>query len=153
VGGNESIKIAKNRSKTVGKNEQDKIGKSWSIKVGKFKTETIGMASMQNVGLAKMVNIGGAYSLNVGAMMNTIVGINRFEKTLKSHSVSAGKEFAAVAGGGASVLRMDSETITLQVGESVLTLHKDGTITLTGERFEFEANGAIEILGKDVELN
>ena len=60
------------------------------------------MASMQNVGLGKMVNVGGAYSLNVGMMMNTIVGMNRFDKTMKSHSVSAGKEFAVSAGGASS---------------------------------------------------
>ena len=68
----------------------------------------LGMASMQNVGLGKMVNVGGAYSLNVGLMMNTIVGMNRFDKTMNSHSVSAGKEFA-VSAGGASSLLMDEE--------------------------------------------
>jgi type VI secretion system secreted protein VgrG len=153
VDGNESVTVHKSRSKTVDKNESDKIGKSWSIKVGKFKTETIGMASMQNVTLAKMVNVGGAYSLNVGMVMNTIVGMNRFEKTMKSHSVSAGKEFSLNAGDGNSILRMDAESITFQVGESTLRLHKDGTVTMNGQRFEFEASGEIEILGKDIELN
>jgi type VI secretion system secreted protein VgrG len=152
VDGNESVTVHKSRSKTIGKNESDKIGKSWSIKVGKFKTETIGMASMQNVGLGKMVNVGGAYSLNVGMMMNTIVGMNRFDKTMKSHSVSAGKEFA-VSAGGASSLLMDEEKIVLQVGDSRIQLLKDGTITISGESIEARANGEILIEAKTIEHN
>jgi type VI secretion system secreted protein VgrG len=149
VGSNESVTVGKNRSKKVGKNESDKIGKNWSIKVGKMKTETIGMASMQNVGLAKMVNIGAAYSLNVGGMMSTVIGNSRSDKISKKHTADVGEVYTLKVGAAGaaqqnvmianiqapsqgessgkspSMLRMDADSITLQVGSSRLVLTPD----------------------------
>jgi len=177
VGANENVSIGKNRSKKVGKNESDKIGKSWSIKVGKFKTETIGLASMQNVTLAKMLNVGGAYSLNVGAMMTTVVGRSRTDKISKKHSADVGEVYTLkvgaasaaqqnlavaniqapssgeAAGKAPSMLRMDADSIVLQVGSSKLTLTADA-IYLEAKDVHVVAGATASIdAPEDVHLN
>ena len=135
VGDNETISIGKNRSKTIGANEKDKIGKNWSINVGKFKTETIAMAAMQNIGLAKMVNIGGAYNTNVGLAQVDIVGLSWSQKVGKSYSITAGDE------------------LSITVGKASLVMKADGSITINGSKFNFEASGPVQISGKDVDIN
>lgn len=143
VGIDESISIGKNRSKTVGKNEKDKIGSNWSIKVGKFKTETIALASLQNVGLGKIVNIGAAYNLNVGGLMATVVGAQRTDSTVLNHGVTVGKHYKLTAG----------ESITLQVGQSVLVMRKDGSIALNGQEIDLVGGKHIGMDAKRIDLN
>lgn len=135
VGKNESITVGGSRTKFVAKHEKDEIAKNWSIYVGKFKTETIAMASMQNVGMGRLDNVGLGYSLNVGMGMSTIVGLSQITKVGKTIAISAGDE------------------LSITVGKSSLVMKSDGTVTISGSKFKFEASGPVQISGKDVDIN
>ncbi|MCE3602763.1 type VI secretion system tip protein VgrG [Massilia sp. P8910] len=137
VGKNEKIDIGGNRTKSVMKNEKDTIGKNWSINVAKAKakTETIGMAYMQNVGMGRMENVGLGYSLNVGMIMSTIVGVNQSTQVGQKISITAGDE------------------LSITVGKSSFIMKADGSVTIKGSKFNFEATGPVQITGKDVDIN
>ena len=179
IGDNQTFTIGINRTKTVGKNEKDKIGKNWSIKVGKFKTETIGIGHLQNIGVFKMVNIGAAYNLNVGAMMATVVGVNQIAKIGSEKTTTVGKKYELTVGGGGggapagggltmniqapsaggggggskSNITMDDETITLQVGKSVMVMKADGSITMNGNEIDLVGDKHIGLESKRIDLN
>ncbi|MFB9246499.1 type VI secretion system Vgr family protein, partial [Massilia antarctica] len=135
VGREQTFTVGGNRTKSISKNEKDKIGKNWSINVAKMKTETIGMAYMQNVGMGRMENVGLGYSLNVGMIMSTVVGVNHMTKVGKTMSITAGDE------------------LSITVGKSSLVMKSDGTVTINGSEFKFEASGPVQISGKDVDIN
>ncbi|HAQ24610.1 MAG TPA: type VI secretion system tip protein VgrG [Pseudomonas sp.] len=150
VDSNETITIHKNRRKTVDKHETAHIKRNWSVTVDRFKTETVKLAYMQNVGLAKMMNIGTVYSQNVGLHMNTVVGVNQTTNVGKSYNLGVG---AASGGESTSEIRMDAESITLQVGKAVMVLKSDGSVLINGTQFNFEASGPVQISGNDIDLN
>ena len=132
---NEDISIGGNRVKSVERNEKDDIARNWSTYVGRFKTETVGMAYMQNVGMGRLENVGLGYSLNVGAVMTTLVGASQITKVGQKISISAGAE------------------LEITVGAASLVMKSDGTVTINGTKFNFEASGPVQISGKDVDIN
>ena len=150
VGKNQSLTVGANRDKTIGSNEKDKIGKNWSIKVGKMKTETVAIGYLQNVGVFKMVNIGAAYNVNVGATIFTNAGITRTDNTGQNHTATVGKQYMLTVGpesrdgGNQSILIMEPDSITLQVGASKMVLKADGTVTIDAEIMEFSAKQYIQ---------
>ncbi|MDM5181992.1 type VI secretion system tip protein TssI/VgrG [Massilia sp. DJPM01] len=135
VGKEQTFKVGGNRSKSVDRNEKDRIARNWSINVGRMKTETIGMAYMQNVGMGRMENVGLGYNLNVGMIMATIVGVNQSTKVGKKISITAGEE------------------LSITVGKASLVMKADGSVTINGSKFNFEASGPVQISGKDVDIN
>ncbi|NIA00584.1 type VI secretion system Vgr family protein [Massilia sp. CCM 8734] len=135
VGKEQTFNVGGNRSKSVDRNEKDRIARNWSINVGRMKTETIGMAYMQNVGMGRMENVGLGYNLNVGMIMATIVGVNQSTKVGKKISITAGEE------------------LSITVGKASLVMKADGSVTINGSKFNFEASGPVQISGKDVDIN
>ena len=110
-----------------------------------------------------MVNIGAAYNLNVGAMMATVVGVNQIAKIGSEKTTTVGKKYELTVGGGGapagggltmniqapsagggggskSNITMDDETITLQVGKSVMVMKADGSITMNGKEIDLVAD-------------
>ncbi|WCM96066.1 type VI secretion system tip protein VgrG [Acidovorax sp. GBBC 1281] len=180
VGIDETVSIGKNRTKTIGRNEKDKIGNNWSIKVGKFKTETIGIASMQNVGIGRMENVGVVYNLNVGAIMATIVGKTQTAKIGADKSTTVGKKYELTVGGGfggvpggdgnakhiqapsdegsgsggsTSSITMEPDSITFKVGQSMMVMKADGTITINGQDIDVVGSKHIGVESKRIDLN
>ena len=131
----ERISIGGNREKTVERNEKDDIAKNWSTYVGRYKTETVAMGYMQNVGLGRVENVGLGYMLNVGAIHTVLVGASQIIKVGQKISISAGDE------------------LEITVGASSFVMKSDGSVTINGTRFNFEASGPVQISGKDVDIN
>ncbi|WP_050483074.1 type VI secretion system Vgr family protein [Pseudomonas sp. Ant30-3] len=165
--------VGRDRSKTIDRHQRDHIQRNWSINVDCFKTETISLASLQNVGLAKMLNIGTVYSQNVGLHMNTLVGINQSTQvgrsqstvigtayslkvgdgTVESATPPEGEEPAPKAKGPGSSLKLDSESITLQVGRSKIVV-TDAGIYLDSPDIHLVAGNTVNAdAPKDVHLN
>lgn len=165
--------VGRDRSKTIDRHERDHIQRNWSINVDCFKTETINLASLQNVGLAKMMNIGTVYSQNVGLHMNTLVGINQSTQVGRSQSTVIGNAYSLKVGDGSvqsapppdgeepappasgpgSSLKLDSESITLQVGRSKIVI-TDAGIYLDGPDIHLVAGNTVNAdAPKDVHLN
>ncbi|MCO7579516.1 MULTISPECIES: type VI secretion system tip protein VgrG [Pseudomonas chlororaphis group] len=165
--------VGRDRTKTIDRHERDRIKRNWSINVDCFKTETINLASLQNVGLAKMMNIGTVYSQNVGLHMNTLVGINQSTQVGRSQSTvvgtsyslkvgdgsvqsaapPAGEEPAPEASGPGSSIKLDGESITLQVGRSKVVI-TDAGIYLDGPDIHLVAGNTVNAdAPADVHLN
>ncbi|NBF11761.1 type VI secretion system tip protein VgrG [Pseudomonas sp. Fl4BN1] len=165
--------VGRDRTKTIDRHERDHIKRNWSINVDSFKTETINLASLQNVGLAKMMNIGTVYSQNVGLHMNTLVGINQSTQvgrsqstvigtsyslkvadgSVQSEAAPEGEEPAPDASGPGSSIKLDGESITLQVGRSKVVI-TDAGIYLDGPDIHLVAGNTVNAdAPADVHLN
>jgi type VI secretion system secreted protein VgrG len=159
VGKNETIKIGINRTETVGKNERVKIGVNQNLTVGSNKQELIGLTSVKTVGIAQMTNIGAAYNLNVGAVWMSNVGFmhthnvgTKFSTTVgSSYSVSSGKTVNVSAGN--TMVHEAGDEMTLVCGQSSITLHKNGTITMRGDKIKLMGATVVHVDGKNVHLN
>lgn len=165
--------VGRDRTKTIDRHERDRIKRNWSINVDCFKTETINLASLQNVGLAKMMNIGTVYSQNVGLHMNTLVGINQSTQVGRSQSTVVGTSYSLKVGDGSvqseappegedpapdasgpgSSIKLDGESITLQVGRSKVVI-TDAGIYLDGPDIHLVAGNTVNAdAPSDVHLN
>jgi len=165
--------VGRDRTKTIDRHERDRIKRNWSINVDCFKTETINLASLQNVGLAKMMNIGTVYSQNVGLHMNTLVGINQSTQVGRSQSTVVGTSYSLKVGDGSvqseappegedpapdasgpgSSIKLDGESITLQVGRSKVVI-TDAGIYLDGLDIHLVAGNTVNAdAPSDVHLN
>ena len=45
------------------------------------------------------------------------------------------------------------EEFTITVGKASFIMKADGTVTIKGSKFNFEATGPVQITGKDVDIN
>ncbi|MCF5799845.1 type VI secretion system tip protein VgrG [Pseudomonas sp. PA-1-5A] len=140
---NEAISIGDHRTEDVGQNETISIGANRSVTIGGNKAETIKLAKAETIGLAKALTIGAAYQTSVGAAMNTTVGLSQSEQVGIHKSVAVGKKFTIDAG----------DEFKVTVGKSTLVMKSDGTVLINGRTFDFSASGAVQINGKDVDIN
>ncbi len=140
---NETVSIGDHRTENVGQNETISIGANRSVTIGGNKAETIKLAKAETIGLAKALTIGAAYQTSVGAAMNTTVGLSQSEQVGIHKSVAVGKKFTIDAG----------DEFKVTVGKSTLVMKSDGTVLINGRTFDFSASGAVQINGKDVDIN
>lgn len=154
IGDNQTIHVGKDRSKTVDHNETDHIGDNWSITVGKMKTETVKMAYMQNVILGRMENVGLGYDLNVGGIYMQVVGINKQTQVVMNYANNVGKTYSMAAGGeGGSTLKMDAESITLQIGKAMIAMKKSGEIEISGTKISIAGTDEVNLISPDINNN
>ena len=140
---NNGIFVGNDRSERVEHNETISIGDNRSVTIGGNKSETIKLAKAETIGLAKALTIGAAYQTSVGAAMNTTVGLSQSEQIGIHKSVAVGKKFSIDAG----------DEFKVTVGKSTLVMKSDGTVLINGRTFDFSATGAVQINGKDVDIN
>ncbi|WP_097197406.1 MULTISPECIES: type VI secretion system Vgr family protein [unclassified Variovorax] len=159
VGLNETIKIGVNRTETVGNNEKVKIGVNQNLTVGSNKQETIGLTSLKNVGIAQMTNIGAAYNLNVGAMWMSNVGFMHMHHVGVKSSTTVGTSYSLDVGktiktsAGSTMVHHAGDELTLVSGKSSITLHKNGTITMRGDKIKIVGATVVHVDGNKVHLN
>ena len=85
------------------------------------------LAVIPGLSMLLFLAVGAAYTVTVGHAMNTSVG---------------------------STCTLDvAELLEIRVGNSMLRMHQDGTITLSGKRINIEAEGPLKLIGKDIENN
>ncbi|WP_435496272.1 type VI secretion system Vgr family protein [Variovorax sp. RB3P1] len=140
---NETIGIGMNRSERVGLNETVHIGEHRSVTIGGAKVETVALAKAETIGLAKALTVGLGYQVTVGAAMNTTVALMQTEQVGQSKRVDVGKTLTLQAG----------DRIELLCGKSSLVMTSEGVVTINGSSFDFSASGAVQVSGKDIDLN
>ena len=109
------------------------------------------MAKTETIGLAKALTIGLGYQTTVGAMMNTTVGAFQTEQVggYKATVVAGGDNSIDVLTGShkvdaaKNILLEAGDSITLRVGQSVLVMKKDGTVTLDGKDISLTASADV----------
>lgn len=151
VGGNQAITITKNQTQTIGKNQIEKVGSNQIIKVAKNMSETVGIAKAETIGAAKILTIGAAYQTSVGAAMNTTVALSQTEQIGINKTISVGQNFAVEVG---PMFTLDAEqSLIITVGESKLTMKKDGSIILKGVKILVDADQDIKHVASKVSIN
>ena len=159
VGLNETISIGVNRSETVGNNEKVKIGVNQNLKVGSNKQETIGLTSLKNVGIAQMTNIGAAYNLNVGAVWMSNVGFMHMHNVGVKYSTTVGTTYSLDSGetvsvnAGKTMVHQAGDEISLVCGGSSITLKKDGTIMIRGDKVKIIGSTMVDVDGEIIDMN
>ncbi|WP_118186156.1 type VI secretion system Vgr family protein [Paraburkholderia phosphatilytica] len=143
VGNNETITVVANRTEQVGQNETLTVGGNREETIRGMQNLLIMMASSEEVGLAKALVVGGAYSINVVGAMNTAVGLVSGEEVGMSKTTKVGKTYSIHAG----------DRIEIVTGKASLVLESSGKITLSGTELLIEGSGAVQINGKDVDIN
>ena len=149
VGGSEAASVAMQRTHSVGINETIAVGAAQEIAIGAFQAVAIGAYQTINVGLNQSTDVGRNQSLNVGNNrtvdvndnQNTSVGKNaslkigdnRTTNVGKSDNLTVGKELVIDAG----------DSITIKVGKAVITMKKDGTVSINGKDISVEGSGKI----------
>lgn len=103
--------------------------------IEKAKSDTIGLARTEQIGLLKNTVVGQVQTTTVGKTQRTKVG--------ETQTTVVGKHKKTVVG----------EEYVIEVGKSKLVMKSDGTVLLTGVRFNFEAEGPVQVVGKVIDLN
>lgn len=143
VHNNRTERVDRDEKISIGDNRTEDVGIDETISIGGTRSVTIGGMKVETVALAKLLTIGGAYQTTVAAAMNTSVGLMQAEQVGLSKTVTVGKKISFSAG----------EEFRIEVGASVLVMKSDGTVTINGKAFNFEASGPVQISGKDVDIN
>ncbi|TQM91481.1 type VI secretion system Vgr family protein [Roseinatronobacter monicus] len=100
---------------------------NYALTVEKSKTEAVGVLSSETVGSHKYISAGQQISLNAGT--NVTVTANRV-LDLSAHSL-----------------------VAIKVGKSVLTMHKDGRVILSGKSFKIDMEDKIDAKAGEIRLN
>ncbi|MDX8346591.1 type VI secretion system tip protein TssI/VgrG [Cognatiyoonia sp. IB215446] len=183
VAANSSEDIGANHSQTVGANQSINVTVARTDNVGAAESRIVGAAQSQVVGAARTVTVGADQSHTIGSdnswtiagnESQTIAG-NRTEDvggnetiTLKGDQswtgqggrtvkVSKGQihdvtEDVMIKSGKAMVLEA-ADSIVLKCGSAVMTLKKDGTITVEGKDISFDASGKFNVkAGGDITM-
>ena len=182
IGVNRTEDVGKNEKVSIGLNRTKSVGIMENVAIGVLKTQSIGLAYMQNVGIAKMHNYGVVYSLNVGLMMNTTVGKSQTTKVGQTKDIKVGDKYTLTVGGGGSAggssppgmamnmtapsggaggggggnqssITMDSDSVTIKAGLSVIVLKANGSITINGVEIDLVGTKHIGAESKRIDLN
>jgi len=182
IGKNRTKTIGKNEKDKIGSNWSIKVGKFKTETVGIAYLQNVGVGRMENVGVVYNLNVGMIMSTIVGKNQSTKVGSDQDVNVGSNQATKVGTKFTldvgggGAAGGGASGatpdhivapssgdqtsaggsssnITMDAESITLQVGDSTFTMHKDGTIKLSGKDITFFGENKILSVSPQVRDN
>ncbi|MFO1203709.1 MAG: type VI secretion system tip protein TssI/VgrG [Tabrizicola sp.] len=133
VGAAQTNTIGASRDVTVGASESHSIGSDDSWTIGAKRTVSVGADETMTVGGNQTETISGAVALKVGKGRATDIAEAEMVNVGKDMGVKVGKKF---------VLDVTDE-ITLKCGDALVTMKKDGTITVEGKDINFKASGKI----------
>jgi type VI secretion system secreted protein VgrG len=151
VGHDRTETVANNETITIGVDRTERVGNNETLTVGGNRTETIegmenlvvALTSTETVGLAKALTVGGGYAVTVVGAVNTAAGLASAEEVGLSKTTTVGKTYTLTAG----------DRIEIKTGSAALILESNGHITLRGTQLLIEGSGAVQINGKDVDIN
>jgi type VI secretion system secreted protein VgrG len=135
IGVDQESAIGNNRSMTVGVDHQEAVGNNQSVQVGKQQDVVIGEIANETVGKEKTVTVGKNLTVNVGDESVEEIGKNKL--------VAIGDEYLINVG----------SKVTITCGSSVVTLEKNGEISISGTKMFVETSGKIDMKGSKIHLN
>jgi type VI secretion system secreted protein VgrG len=151
VAANETASVALMRTHNVGINEMINVGAAQEVSVGAAQAITVGAAQITSVGLEQMTNVGLHRSVNVGGSQSHHVGASRKAHVTADDHLHVGNSLTIHAG----------ESVTIKTGEASIHMHRDGTITIKGNKItvkgsddvHVKAEGDVNLKGKNVNSN
>lgn len=166
IGGNKAITVAKQHTESIGGDESLDVGGEREVSVGKGHRETVGADQSVEVGGDQSVSVAKGMSLSVGNAKSESVGGSSSETVGKSKMVSVAEDFALTVEKDGSIkitknakeevgekkTILVGEELSMQVGDAVVTLKKNGDISVAGKKITVKGTGAIEVQGAKIEL-
>lgn len=164
IGANKSEMVATNMNLSVGVNQTETIGAAKAVTIGAAYQMTVGAAMNESVGAAKAQEIGAVKSVNVGANSSETVGGSKSVDAGKNITENAGRNVTiqsgqkmilnagddfGIAGKKKGVIEIEDQ-ITLKCGKAMITLKKNGDITIQGKQINLKGSGNIMIKGKKI---
>ena len=149
VGASETKTVALQRTHSVGVNETITVGAAQEITIGALQAVTVGAAQTINVGANQSTSVGAAQSNTIGAAQTTEVGADRSLSVTGAQTTKVGKGRTTQVGEddvlkvGKNFVIEAAESISLKTGDSIITMNKNGTITIKGKDISVDGSGKI----------
>jgi type VI secretion system secreted protein VgrG len=138
-------------TRTVGAVQANTIGASRSVTVGASQSHDIGTSDGWNVGSDQNVTVGAAQTFSVGAGRVAKIAADDVTDVGGAHSLKIAKTSMVTIGDDGTIkvgknLIIDAvDTIALKCGSAMLTMKKDGTITVEGKDITIKGSGKINV--------
>ncbi len=159
VGANDSVKVGSNKTETISIAKALSIGGAYQVSVGGAMNETVGAIKAEEIGGAKVVVVGALSSENVASDKSVDAGGSISESADKDVSITSGKKMSLAAGDNFAlqgkkkgVLNIADE-LTIKCGKAVITMKKNGDITINGKMITIKGSGDVVIKGKKILQN
>ncbi|AMH18765.1 type VI secretion system tip protein VgrG [Hafnia paralvei] len=144
-----TTEVLHDRTTTVNNNHTETVVVGQTVNVGTKKEgghdQKITVANDQKITVQnnQTLNVTEKRTKTVGGDQKaTIIGDDH-EDIRKSQDVAIGKDYSLTV----------TNSLTIQVGECLLKMNKDGTITLNGKSIQIEGKDKINIFGADIDLD
>ena len=175
VGANETIAIGANSSETIGANHSQTVSLVQTISVGAARVDTVGADETRTVGAARTLSvgvdqshtIGVSDSWQIGSDQSISIGGSQSADIGGGRSASVGQDDATTVGGsrGLTVAKDDEveignngllkigkdllidagESIVIKCGSAMISMKKDGTISIEGKDISVNGSGKINV--------
>lgn len=156
IGANMTQTVAVAKAETIGAAKALTIGAAYQVSVGAAMNESIGAAKAEEIGAAKSVNVGADSSENVAKNKSVNAGDSISESAGKDVSIQSGKQMSLTSGDNFSISGAKSgvieikDQLTIKVGKAVITLKKNGDITIDGKTINVKGSGNIVMKAKKI---
>lgn len=159
IGSSKTETISINKAETIGVAKELTIGGAYQVTVGAAMNETIGAAKAEEIGAVKSVNVGANSSENIGKDKSVSAGGNISESAGKDVSVSSGKKMSLTAGDDFAIKGSKkgvidiADELTIKCGKAIISMKKNGDITINGKKITVKGSGDVVIKGKKILQN
>lgn len=166
IGANMQVTVGGSLTETVMVNVAESVGVAMELTVGGLYAESIGAQKTESVGGNKSESIGGNKSESVGKNRTLTVSDDHSDTIGKNRSLSVGKDNKeAIAGKSAINIEKElsvnakkiqfiaDDEITFKTGKAMITMKKNGDITLKGKKITVKGSGDVIIKGSKIKEN
>lgn len=182
IGNNKTMQITANHSESIGANMQitvggsltesvainyaETVGAAMELTVGGVYAETIGAQKTETVGGNKTETIGNNRSETVGGNRSVTVSDNATETVKKNRTLSVEKDKTENVKGKSDItidkeLTVNAKKIQLtakdeiafKTGSAMITMKKNGDITIKGKKITVKGSGDVTIKGSKIKEN
>jgi type VI secretion system secreted protein VgrG len=166
IGANMQVTVGGSLTESVMVNVAESVGVAMELTVGAFYAETIGAKKTESVGGDKSESIGGNHSESVGKNRTLTVTDDSSESIAKNRNLSVEKD-NNVSINGKSTIGIEKELslsakkiqftaddeISFKTGKAMITMKKNGDITLKGKKITVKGSGDVIIKGSKIKEN
>lgn len=175
VGANQSETIGANKTISVGANHNETIAVAKIVSIGAAYQITVGAAMNESIGALKAEEIGANKIVSVGSNSSEEVGKNKTVKVGSDYSTSVDKNYTCqvkenvtvesdkkmifnskddfgIKGDKKGVIEIKDQ-LQIKCGKAMMTMKKNGDITIQGKNINLKGSGNIVIKAKKIMEN
>ena len=135
--------VGADHSEQIGGGHSQTIAKSQTITVGDDQTTTVSGGQTVSIGKDQGVSVSGGQNLSIGKSQGVNVSDDQTVGVGKNHSTKAGKKMVLDAG----------DEITIQTGDAMIQMKKNGDITIQGKKITIKGSGDVVVKGEKILQN